>query len=88
MAPPSTPRCGKAQGASFSRTFDYASYYIGDRPAPGAPFEPDRAARVWDWSPFTPAANGSDGLEFATGKGMEQFGCCPKTSGGPASHGR
>ena len=77
------PGCGSAQGLNFSRTFDYASYYIGDRPAPGAAFSPDREAGVWDWSPFTPAAGGGDGLEFATGKGMEQFGCCPKTSGGP-----
>ena len=78
------PGCGRAQGANFSRTFDYASYYIGDRPAPGGSFAPDQEAGVWDWSPFTPAAAGGDGLAFATGKGMEQFGCCPKTSGGPA----
>ena len=77
------PGCGRAQGANFSREFDYASYYIGARPAPGGPFEPDQDAGVWDWSPFTPAADGSDGLALATAKGMEQFGCCPKTSGGP-----
>ena len=29
------------------------------------------------------AATGGEELEFATSKGMEQFGCCPKTSGGP-----
>ena len=77
------PGCGAAQGANFSRTFDYASYYIGDRPAPGGGFHPDPNARIWDWSPFTPSANGDDGFQFATSKGMEQFGCCPKTSAGP-----
>jgi hypothetical protein len=77
------PGCGKAQGMNFSRTFDYASYYIGSRPAPAAQFKPSPTARVWDWSPFVPAADGGSGLAFATSKGMEQFGCCPKTSGGP-----
>ena len=80
----SLPGCGGAQGGNFSRTFDYAGYYIGDRPKPGAPFAPDAGQGVWDWSPFVPAAAGGEQLEFATSKGMEQFGCCPKTSAGPA----
>ena len=78
------PGCGRPQGINFTRTFDYAAYYIGGRPEPGSPFVPDAAQGVWDWSPFTPAAAGGEQLEFATSKGMEQFGCCPKTSGGPA----
>jgi len=82
--------CSNAQ----AREFDFASYYIGSRPLPGATFAPDPDAGIFDWSPFKPAAekntsgtgaggDGSRGLVFATSKGMEQFGCCPKTSGGP-----
>jgi hypothetical protein len=77
------PGCGVAQGTNFTREFDYASYYIGRRPAPGASFEPEPKAGVWDWSPFVPASDGGNKLAFATSKGMEQFGCCPKTAGGP-----
>jgi sucrose-6-phosphate hydrolase SacC (GH32 family) len=78
------PGCSAKQGMNFSREFDYASYYIGDRPPPGGAFKPDTENEgVWDWSPFTPGADGSQGFEFATAKGMEQFGCCPKTCGGP-----
>ena len=36
----------------------------------------------FDWSPFQPVADAlSKHLTFATSKGMEQFGCCPKTAG-------
>ena len=81
------PGCSSQQGSNFSREFDFASYYIGPRPAPGGAFEPDTQHEgIFDWSPFTPSAESesSQGLAFATSKGMEQFGCCPKTSGGPS----
>ena len=36
----------------------------------------------FDWSPFQPVEDRtSKNLTFATSKGMEQFGCCPKTAG-------
>jgi sucrose-6-phosphate hydrolase SacC (GH32 family) len=36
----------------------------------------------FDWSPFKPVSDpSSKNFTFATAKGMEQFGCCPKTAG-------
>ena len=63
--------------------YDYANYFIGDRPNPGAAFHPDLSLSApFDWSPFTPVPDvTSKNLTFATSKGMEQFGCCPKTAG-------
>ena len=63
--------------------YDYANYYVGDRPAPGAPFKPSLATSApFDWSPFAPVNDTtSRNLTFAVSKGMEQFGCCPKTAG-------
>ena len=63
--------------------YDYANCYIGDRPSPGGTFAPDLAMSApFDWSPFRPVNDpASKNLTFATTKGMEQFGCCPKTAG-------
>jgi sucrose-6-phosphate hydrolase SacC (GH32 family) len=80
-------------GSNTSRNaglcYDYANYYTGDRPAPGAPFEPSLATSApFDWSPFTPVNDtASPNLTFAVSKGMMQFGCCPKTAG-PEDGGR
>lgn len=65
------------------REYDYSNYLLGPRPAPGTAFAPDDAlSGPFDWSPFQPAADPSSrNLTFATSKGMEQFGCCPKTAG-------
>jgi hypothetical protein len=80
----SLPGCSINQGANFSREFDFASYYLGDRPSPGKPFQADTMHNgIFDWSPFTPSSSSDQGLALATSKGMEQFGCCPKTSAGP-----
>ena len=69
--------------ATGLREYDYSNYLIGRRPAPGEPFTPDDGkSGPWDWSPFTPVLDQrSSNLTFATSKGMEQFGCCPKTAG-------
>jgi hypothetical protein len=68
------------------REYDYSNYLVGPRPAPGEPFKPDESkSGPWDWSPFTPVSDQhSKNLTFATSKGMEQFGCCPKTAGNRA----
>lgn len=68
------------------REYDYSSYLAGPRPAPGESFKPDESrSGPWDWSPFTPVSDPhSKSLTFATSKGMEQFGCCPKTAGNHA----
>lgn len=65
------------------REYDYSNYLVGPRPAPGEPFQPDESkSGPWDWSPFAPVSDPqSKNLSFATSKGMEQFGCCPKTAG-------
>eukprot|EP01043_Picozoa_sp_COSAG02_P027929 COSAG02_NODE_1669_length_11402_cov_9.442007_6_plen_270_part_00 len=65
------------------REYDYSNYLIGPRPAPGQSFTPDDTkSGPWDWSPFVPVPDPkSKNLTFATSKGMEQFGCCPKTAG-------
>jgi len=62
---------------------DYANYYVGNRPSPGGAFAPNlEMSAPFDWSPFQPVADtSSKNLTFATTKGMEQFGCCPKTAG-------
>ena len=62
---------------------DYANYYVGNRPSPGGAFKPNlEMSAPFDWSPFQPVADASSkNLTFATTKGMEQFGCCPKTAG-------
>jgi hypothetical protein len=69
--------------ATGMREYDYSNYFVGTRPAPGGAFLPDTAkSGPFDWSPFQPSADPhSDNLTFATSKGMEQFGCCPKTAG-------
>ena len=70
-------------GSNTSRNshlcYDYANYYIGGRPAPGAPFRPSLATSApFDWSPFTPVNDtSSTNLTFAVSKGMQEFGCCP-----------
>ena len=70
-------------GSNTSRNshlcYDYANYYIGRRPAPGAPFRPSLATSApFDWSPFTPLNDtSSTNLTFAVSKGMQEFGCCP-----------
>jgi sucrose-6-phosphate hydrolase SacC (GH32 family) len=65
------------------REYDYSNYLIGPRPLPGGAFVPDESkSGPFDWSPFKPVADAdSKNLTFATSKGMEQFGCCPKTAG-------
>ena len=73
-----------ATTADGHREYDYSNYLVGPRPAPGAAFVPDASkSGPFDWSPFQPAADprGSGQLVFAASKGMEQFGCCPKTAG-------
>ena len=66
-----------------SLCYDYANYYIGERPQPGAPFRADLPSSApLDWSAFTPVEDiNSPNLTFATSKGMQQFGCCPKSAG-------
>jgi hypothetical protein len=69
--------------ADGMREYDYSNYFIGPRPAAGGQFVPDESkSGPFDWSPFSPTADrSSKNLTFATSKGMEQFGCCPKTAG-------
>ena len=66
-----------------NREYDYSNYLVGPRPAPGAAFVPDvTRSAPFDWSPWKPVSDSaSKNLTFATSKGMEQFGCCPKTAG-------
>ena len=73
--------------------YNFANYWVGERPAPGASFMPRRgnaAAGVIDWSCFYPAnattalPRGGARLELATDYGLTQFGCCPKTATQPA----
>ena len=63
---------------------DFASIFIGKRPAPLGAFTPDMAnTSPLDWSAFTVANSSSDSADIALARahGMEQYGCCPKTGG-------
>ena len=64
---------------------DYAIVMLGPRPEPFGAFEPVwEQTAVLDWSPFTYTAdNKSQSLTLATGHGMSQFSCCPKTGSAP-----
>ncbi len=105
--------------------YNFANYFLGPRPDPGAPFVPDESRNgAFDWSVFAPVVSSSvatttgdrcdtkdksggrvsgaggvgassssassrrslshrRNLTMATGKGISQWACCPKTVAGP-----
>lgn len=63
--------------------YNFAMFFVGSQPAgPGTPFVSARTQAV-DWSCFSPSNVTQGGLDLAYDWGPTQFGCCPKSVGGP-----